>query len=87
MLEQRQYGFRRYGGQELNQYTLRRTSTGTERRLENVSWADWDQRGRLVFTHNGQLFAEEKPAKASPRLLTDFNPDKFRRVLVSGREP
>jgi hypothetical protein len=42
--------------------------------LEDATWADWDQRGRLVLTRAGRLFAAEiTPTAIGPlRELADF---------------
>lgn len=41
---------------------------------DNVTWADWDQQGRLVFAGAGQLFADTSGTGENPILLADFNP-------------
>ncbi|HEU4414240.1 MAG TPA: hypothetical protein VFT65_05605 [Candidatus Angelobacter sp.] len=46
--------------------------------LDRASWADWDQRGRLVFARDGKVFAghlsEDGPVLE--RELIDLNPSK-----------
>jgi hypothetical protein len=47
--------------------------------IDHACWADWDQRGRLVFTRHGKVFAGEFDAQGrmTPRELADFNADTF----------
>ncbi len=47
--------------------------TDSDTLLDNVSWADWDQRGRLVFAKGGQLFTSdsvEYPLEV--KMIADF---------------
>ena len=41
------------------QYTLRATPTSTQYIVKGATWADWDQRGRLVFARAGKLLAAQ----------------------------
>jgi hypothetical protein len=68
--------------------------TGTPRRLEayrlaavedeialrGATWADWDQRGRLVFARRGVLYACEPGMP--PRVIANLNPRVPERVLA-----
>ena len=60
-------------------YALRGPFVRTELPIDNAEWADWDHRGRLVFTRQGKLFAGELDATGgmTPRELADFNADTF----------
>jgi hypothetical protein len=55
-----------------------RDATGHETPLAGAEWADWDQRGRLVFARAGALFALPANALAQdePRELVDLNGNK-----------
>ena len=62
----------RPGGGRIFNYFLLDGASGEATHLTDASWADWDQRGRLVFTRRGQLIASVAEA-FSPTLLADFN--------------
>lgn len=50
-------------------------STGEQQLIEETTWIDWDQQGRLVFARAGKLFASLDP-KTHPlevREIADFN--------------
>ena len=59
-------------------------ATVTEKRsgqpfdLGLVNWADWDHRGRIVFTRDGKLFATSVSSSgiAAPAELADFNHER-----------
>jgi hypothetical protein len=53
------------------------TATG-EAALRGVTWADWDQRGRLVLVRRGVLYACEPGAR--PRAVANLNPREPERV-------
>jgi hypothetical protein len=67
--------FRAVGGRYLMQYTLRETPTSTQYIVKRATWADWDQRGRLVFARDGKLCAAEvdDPSRLAVAELADFN--------------
>jgi len=45
--------------------------------LDGNEWADWDQRGRLVYTDAGKLFVGTIRSNGiEPVELADFNPNK-----------
>ncbi|HEX5108590.1 MAG TPA: hypothetical protein VFV95_09100 [Vicinamibacterales bacterium] len=46
--------FRSFGGPYVVEYTVRRDG-GPEHTLGQATWADWDQRGRLVLAQRGRL--------------------------------
>jgi hypothetical protein len=53
--------------------------------LDGLRWADWDHRGRLVFTRQGQLFAinpEDFSSHLTP--IADFNAQKFEPIEAPG---
>jgi hypothetical protein len=62
------------GFQHRYAYSIR-NGNGHEENLASAEWADWDQRGRLVFAQAGKLFAVEADAlgQGPPRQLIDLN--------------
>ncbi|MBX3061880.1 MAG: hypothetical protein KF726_02835 [Anaerolineae bacterium] len=76
MLE-RGYSFKaRYGSPRLIRYTIQRVADGKEFQISDT-WADWDQRGRLVYAEKGKLFtAQINEDGVQPTLLADFNPNQ-----------
>lgn len=75
---------RRKSNIERIHYTLRDLRTGLEHPLgDNVSWADWDQRNRLVFAREGKLFTGSfQQGTFEERELADFNSHQFERVIA-----
>jgi len=62
-----------------------RAEDGRERRLGKITWADWDRRGRIVYTANGGVYAlspkdaldtENKGACLADFTGTTFSPMK-----------
>ena len=55
-----------------------RYADGEEKGLAGAAWADWDQRGRLVFARDGRLFAlaAEDIGRSEPRELINLNDHK-----------
>jgi hypothetical protein len=53
-------------------YTLRAEPEGPDIPLPGATWADWDQRGRLIVARAGQLVHWAGPD--SQKLIADFNP-------------
>jgi hypothetical protein len=51
------------------------TATGTQQLVEETTWIDWDQRGRLVFARSGKLFASLAQASHPLQVeeIADFN--------------
>lgn len=77
----------RYRGQspmECIHYTLRDLRSGLEHPLgDNVHWANWDQRNRLVFARDGKLFAGSfQQGTFKERELADFNSHQFEPVIA-----
>jgi hypothetical protein len=64
--------FGAYGGRHDIEFVLRRDSEGSETSLGRATWADWDQRGRLVLAHDGRLWHWE--SSGTLQELADFNP-------------
>ena len=64
---------RRSGQQEW--YELLRPRLDDEQMIDQATWADWDQQGRLVFARQGCLYTADvrAPGELAPRLLADFN--------------
>ena len=52
-----------------------RYDQGKELTLTGAEWADWDQRGQLVFAAAGKVFALDADAigQAPPKELADLN--------------
>jgi len=50
-------------------------STGEQQLIEETTWIDWDQQGRLVFARAGKLFASLDPEThpLQVREIADFN--------------
>lgn len=45
--------------------------------LEQVTWEEWDQQGRLIFAREGKLWAGEiAGSHMQPRLIADFNANR-----------
>lgn len=66
--------FTRPGGYH-ESFWLRR-ETGEEVPIADAEWADWDQRGRLVFARGGKLYAGAlKEGRLVERELVDLNPN------------
>jgi hypothetical protein len=67
-------------------YTLFEKVRGewTERPFEGVTWADFDQDGRLVFARNGTLsaFRDERVGELDVDLLLDLNDRKPARLIA-----
>jgi hypothetical protein len=60
------------GDPRVDHFWLMNRRTDQRIAIDGATWADWDHRGRLVFTREGQLFASE-PEPFEPQLITDFN--------------
>ena len=67
-----------YGGRSVLEFCMRRSSTGQLIEIGRATWADFDQRGRLVFAKDGSLFVCEETSSGDValRLIHDFNDDK-----------
>ena len=58
------------------------TASNKRTQIEDVTWVDWDQQGRLVFARNGQLCASE--SSQSPlevQMIADFRTNTPKPVL------
>jgi hypothetical protein len=66
-------------GSLVDSYAVVDRQSGRTIPLEEAFWADWDQRGRLVFTRHGKVFTGDfdDQAQVVPRELADFNVDTF----------
>jgi hypothetical protein len=62
--------FRVYGGPYVVTYGVRTESGGEVQPLGRATWADWDQRGRLVLAQDGRLL--HRQASGALRELADF---------------
>lgn len=74
-------------GYQVMRYALFERVAGAwqERPFEGVEWADFDQRGRLVFARDGKLYAAKTPEvrkELEVVLLADFQPGKPESVLA-----
>jgi hypothetical protein len=63
---------RRQGGRYLVEYTLWNEAEQRELSLGEATWADWDQRGRLVLARDGQLLLCAVETGAC-ETIADFN--------------
>ena len=69
------------GYDDVTHFSAKDLSTGVEQPLDGVTWADWDQSGRLVMVADGKLFAGEiGPHGVDRRELADFNRNKFEAI-------
>ncbi|HLG61411.1 MAG TPA: hypothetical protein VKY19_05730 [Ktedonosporobacter sp.] len=58
------------------------TSNDERTLLEDITWVDWDQQGRLVYSKGGQLFASETTEEPlNVRAIADFYTNQPKRVL------
>jgi hypothetical protein len=62
--------FRRFGGPYRVHYSVT-TADGREHAIGEATWADWDQRGRLIVAREGQLLVWREPDHFE--VLADFN--------------
>ncbi len=70
MLDEIGWNPRAFGGPHVVEYALRLADERVEA-LPDVTWADWDQRGRLVGAQYGRLLHWQVPG--GPTVLADFN--------------
>jgi hypothetical protein len=71
MMPRHDGSFNDYGGRHTTEYGLRDESDGSLRELGRGTWADWDQRGRLVIARDGRLV---EILGASETEIADLNP-------------
>jgi hypothetical protein len=70
-------------GPEIIEYAVGDRKRDTEIPLEGASWADWDQRGRLVYARDGQIFAQDvEQIGTFARPLADFNDQTFESIAA-----
>lgn len=84
-LAMRQYGYipRSYPGPLILEYALGDHVNNTEIVLEGANWADWDQRGRVVYARDGQVFAQAVDEVGHfARPLADFNDQTFESIAA-----
>lgn len=69
-------------GNDSHVYQVQDTQRKTTTPLPGVIWADWDQRGRLVYAQDGKLFTTDisSSGKLQPVELADFTPADRKRV-------
>jgi hypothetical protein len=62
----------------VNKYSLEDCEGGEQRNVVGATWADFDQRGRLVFAGGGRLFAADLSSSMefAPVEIADFNDDE-----------
>ena len=76
ILERRYFGYRSGKG-KLEKYSVVNDQTGEKTLLSDVTWADFDQQGRLVLAKEGKLFsAALQNGDLSLNELADFNANK-----------
>lgn len=73
LMTQQVENFGTYGGLYAVDYALRKAD-GSVRPLGRATWADWDQRGRLVLARAGRLFGGSGVDELE--LIEDFNDQK-----------
>jgi hypothetical protein len=71
MMTQVGFDFGAYGGPYRVEYAVRAEPGAEPTPLGPATWADWDQRGRLVLARDGALFHWEAPGTL--RRIADFN--------------
>jgi len=70
----RAYDFGRLGGTEVSDFAIEADEPGTRVPLVGATWAEWDQRGRLVFAREGQLYATSATEPRDEAIMrADFN--------------
>jgi hypothetical protein len=58
------------------------SETNQQLPLDQTTWEEWDQQGRLVFAREGKLWSGEiSNGQITPRLIADFNASKPTSVL------
>jgi hypothetical protein len=62
--------FRAYGGRYAIEYAVSAEPGGPEAELGRATWADWDQRGRLIIARDGRLL-QWQPSGFT--VIADFN--------------
>jgi hypothetical protein len=71
----------RIGDARVLSYAVRVPGSDAEVPIEGAEWADWDQRGRLVFARAGALFAADLDGAAlRSSLIADLNGERPRAV-------
>lgn len=67
--------FRAYGGRYVIEYAVRTEPGGPEIELGRATWADWDQRGRLIVARDGLLLHWQPSGLTEIADLNDQTPD------------
>jgi hypothetical protein len=59
-------------------YRLELQENSDKHFIDNAEWAEWDHRGRLVFTKEGKLFISDinESGEHFPIQIADFNDDE-----------
>lgn len=74
-----------YTGPDIVDYALGDRIENKEIRLEGANWADWDQRGRVIYARDGQVFAQEPEQVGTfARPLVDLNDQTFEDIPAPG---
>jgi hypothetical protein len=64
-----------YGDKLVLEYLVVDEQTNKTYPIENATWADWDQQGRLVYIAKGLLIGQQfKSELKLPRVIADLNP-------------
>lgn len=71
MTEHSDRDFRAFGGPHVVEYAVLVKAMDDMIPLGRATWADWDQRGRLVIARNGRLFSSD--ASGNLDEIADFN--------------
>jgi hypothetical protein len=67
--------FRAYGGRYVIEYAVRTNPDGQEVELGRATWADWDQRGRLIVARDGRLMHWQPSGFTDIADFNDQTPD------------
>ena len=67
--------FRAYGGRYVIEYAVRTEPGGPEIELGRATWADWDQRGRLIVARDGRLLHWQPTGITEIADFNDQTPD------------
>jgi hypothetical protein len=62
-------------------YSLEDGESKEKIRFPKVTWMDWDQHGRLVFTKEGKVYVSSGD-ELNPQVIGDFDADEFREIIA-----
>ena len=79
--------FRAYGGRYVIEYAVRTEPGGPEIELGRATWADWDQRGRLIVARDGRLLHWQPAGITEIADFNDQDPRPANQPPARGRHP